>query len=235
MIASPSADAANPTATITVKWNTQSVSSMTVATDYTVAAGVATGQTTAPVYLQTLNSGNGSCMPASVATVAATVDFENVTPDTSGTASKYTDCLYKNAVDVHVFTTDALGYGLNAAGTLPFSGSAGADVAGGPYLLCLISAAGGAFANNTGAANAVASTAAAAPQLDNGGTHGCANISHALTAATTAGTGGTILASQASPTGANGADFSMDMELGIPTLAVSGAQTFTETFTLALN
>jgi len=216
------------TATITVKWNTQSINVLTAVTDYTVAGGVATGGTAAVgSYFLNANTGTGTCgAPAAVA--ANTVDFLNVTPD-NGVANKYTDCYFKNAVDVHAFTTDASGYGITVAGTLPFSNSGGVDVAGGPYKLCEISS--GAWANNAGAANAKNSNfaLAAAPALDNGA-NTCATAGTAVNAtdtgivlATTAGTGGTVLTNQASPTGSAGADFSGDIELGIPPLAASYA------------
>jgi hypothetical protein len=219
------------TPTITVKWNTQSINVATLVTDYTVAGGVATGGTAAVgSYFQNQNGGTGTCMGVPAAMAASTVDFENVTPDNSGTASKYTDCYFKNAVNLHVFTTDGAGYKISVAGTTPFSGAAGADVAGGPYLLCVITS--GAWANNVGAANAANSNfaLAAAPTLDNGGTNTCAHAGTAVnasdlgfTAATTAGTGTANVFSSAAATGANGADFSGDMELGIPTLAAAYA------------
>lgn len=242
VLATSAANAANPTATITVKWNTQSVNTLTTQTDYTVAAGVATGGTAAVTsYFLNNNGGTGTCgTPAAI--TAGTVDFLSVTPDVT---TKYTDCYFKNAVNVHAFTTDGLGYAITVAGTLPKSASAAADVSGGPYKLCEISS--GAWANNTGAADAVNSNFALAnaPALDNGA-NTCATAGTAvnaadtgITIATTAGTGGTVLASQANATGSNGADFSGDIELGIPPLAAAYASvtpaSVTVTYTMALN
>ncbi|HTU81597.1 MAG TPA: hypothetical protein VMF61_05685, partial [Candidatus Acidoferrales bacterium] len=197
-LGAPAAYAANPTATITVKWNTQAISTLTVVTDYTVASGVASQGNSIPTYYTTSSpaGGTGSCGGSAVAESAGVANFFNVTPDNT---THYTDCYYKNGADAHVFTTDGLGYALTVAGTIPHSCGA-ADCAGGPYILCLITV--GSWANNVGAANAVASSASSAPALDNGGTNTCAHAG-GITMATTGGTGGNILASQANPTGAN--------------------------------
>lgn len=244
VVAAPAANASTTgTAQITVKWNTQAINTISAVTDYTVAAGVASQGTAALAsYLTNANVGSGSCGTPATET-AGQVNFYNVTPD-NGTANKYTDCYYKNAVDVHVFTTDASGYGLAVAGTLPFSKNATTDTAAGPYILCEIAATGG-WANNVGAANAAttAMSLGSAPALDNGGTNTCAHAGTAvgtsgIVAATTGGTGGTVLASQANATGSAGADFGGDIELGIPPLAgaYAGVQsasvvlTYTATF-----
>jgi hypothetical protein len=216
-VAPSTVNAATTNTPITVKWNTQAIQTLNLYTDYTVAAGVASQGLTVPTYFTNQDGGSGGiCGGAAVAESAAVVNFFNVTPEVG---ADYLDCYYKNGADARAFTTDGLGYSLTVAGTLPKSCGA-ADCAAGPYILCAINANGVPWANNTGAANATASTAVAAPAVDNGGTNTCAHA-NGVTMATTGSTGGNILASQAAATGSNGADFGMDVELAIPPLAQS--------------
>lgn len=230
LIGTPAAYAANPTATITVKWNTQAISTLTVVTDYTVAAGVASQGASIPTYFTGSSpaGGTGSCGGSAVAESAGVANFFNVVPDTN---THYTDCYYKNGADAHAFTTDGLGYDLGVAGTIPHSCGA-SDCATGPYILCLITV--GSWANNVGAANAVASGAASAPALDNGGTNTCAHAG-GITMATTGGGGANLVTATGAATGANGADFGGDIELGIPPLAQSVNNSSVITYTLTLH
>jgi hypothetical protein len=230
-IAMPSAFASTVTNTITVKWNTQAITTLTVVTDYAnVGSAQAASQgASTPVYLTGSSpaGGTGSCGGASTAETAQVANFQNVTPDTT---THYQDCLYPNGANAFVATTDALGYSLTVAGTLPKSCGA-ADCAGGPYILCLLT--NGTWSNVTAGNGAVVSTrSGSAPLLDNGGTHTCASNT-GIVMATTTGTGGTILPSTAATTA--GTNYGGDIELGVPPLASSGAQAVTVTYTLTLN
>ena len=225
----PSAFASTITNTITVKWNTQSISTLTVVTNYSNTAGSAVQGLTAPTIGTNNNGGTGTCTAAGAGSENAQVaNFGNVTPD--GT-SKYTDCLYLNGANAFVASTDSLGYSLAVAGALPASGAAN------PYELCLLSN-GGSWANN-GVVTVSTRTGGSAPPLDNaantcatagtatvGGNSQAANKGISLVA-------GTIFPSTVVTT--SGTNFGGDIELGMPALAASGAQSVTITYTLTLN
>ncbi len=92
--------AATVAKTVTVKWNTQAVATLTMTTNYSAAGAQLL---TAPSILANLNTGGGACTAAgSGSETASDVDFGNVSPD-SGTF--YTDCMYKNAVNAQVVTS----------------------------------------------------------------------------------------------------------------------------------
>lgn len=196
------------TSTITVKWNTQAIGSLVLATNYSATG---TQQLTAPTILQNTNSGSGVCPAAGTGSEAAeTVNFGTVNSD----VTKYTNCQYKNAVIATITSSDPTGYTLGVASTAGWPASG--------YQLCGIP--NGTWANNmavtqstaTGSATSITSnTCPASPDFTVGGT-GTAN---AFTA--TAATSGTNL----------GADY----DLVIDNAAPIGNQAVTVTYTLTLN
>lgn len=105
------ANAANPTGTVTIKWNTQQLASLSLVTNYSAAGAQ---QITAPAIWTNNNTGAGSCTATGVGSeAAATVNFGNVTPD----ATFATDCLYDNGVLAKYSTNDSLGYSLTVQET----------------------------------------------------------------------------------------------------------------------
>jgi hypothetical protein len=223
----PSAFASTITNTITVKWNTQSISTLLVTTNYSATGAQ---QLTAPSIITNANGGTGTCTAAGAGSEASQVaNFGSVTPD--GT-SNYTDCLYKNGANAFVASTDSNGYSLAVAGTTPASGVAN------PYKLCLLPnpAAGWTAPAGGGAVAVVQTVRVAAPAVTNATACNAVESNKGIDLATLGGTGGTI---QASTSGANattsGANYGGDILLGIPPLASSGAQSVTVTYTLTLN
>ena len=103
--------AVNPTGTVTIKWNTQQLATLTLVTNYSAAGAQGLG---APAIFQNQNSGAGTCTATgSGSEVAQTVNFGNVSPD----SVKYTDCLYDNGVLAQYATNDSLGYSLKVQET----------------------------------------------------------------------------------------------------------------------
>jgi hypothetical protein len=224
----PSAFATTITNTITVKWNTQSISTLTVVTNYSNSGGSALQGTGAPTIGSNLNSGTGSCTATGAGSeVAQVANFGNVTPD--GT-SHYTDCLYLNGANAFVASTDRNGYSLGVTGALPSSGAPN------PYVLCLLSN-GGSWANN-GVVAVSTRTGGSAPPLDNGAntcaTAGTATVGGNSQASNTGISlvAGTIFPNTAVTTA--GTNFGGDIELAVPALATSGGQSVTITYTLTL-
>lgn len=224
----PSAYAATITNTITVKWNTQSISTLTVVTNYSNTAGSAVQGNGAPTIGSLNNGGTGTCTATGSGAEANQVaNFGNVTPD--GT-THYTDCLYLNGANAFVASTDSNGYDLAVAGALPPSGAAN------PYVLCLLSN-GGSWANN-GVVTVSTRTGGTAPPLDNGA-NTCATAGTATVGSSQAANKGISLVSgslfnfAAVTTG--GTNFGGDIELAVPALATSGAQSVTITYTLTLH
>lgn len=97
----PSLAVSTVTKTVTVKWNTQAISTLALHTDYsaTGAFGASAG-----TILTGNNGGAGTCTATDPTNTDLTVDFGAVTPD-AGVA--YTNCLYKNAVNAQVVTNSA--------------------------------------------------------------------------------------------------------------------------------
>jgi hypothetical protein len=111
LVTTGAANAANPTGTVTIKWNTQQLASLSLVTNYSAAGAQ---QLTAPTIIAQLNGGTGACTATGTGSEAAnTVNFGNVTPDASNT----TDCLYENGVLAKYSTNDSLGYSLTVQET----------------------------------------------------------------------------------------------------------------------
>jgi hypothetical protein len=162
---------------ITVKWNTQAIGSLILATNYsaTGAQGLA-----APTIYTNANSGGGSCTANGVGSEAAgTVNFGNVSSD----VAKYTDCQYKNAAIATITTSDPNGYVLGVASVSGWPASG--------YQLCALP--NGTWANNmavtqstaSAATSIVSDTCPASPDFAIGGT---GTASAFTSAAATAGT-----------------------------------------------
>lgn len=196
---------AGTTGTVTVKWNTQTLSNITLITQY---SNTGTHLTTADTILANLNGGTGICQASDTEASTGTVNFGNVTPD----GVQYTDCMEENAVNALVTTNDTNGYNVKVAATAGYVAANGG--------LCLLP--NGTYANNL----AVTQTArAAAPSI-------VSNTACPAGDFLIDTTGSTILATTASTTGTNlGADY----ELVLPPNAPSGGAlgfTVTETYTL---
>lgn len=210
-LAMPAAHATTVTSNnITVKWNTQAVGSIALVGDYNATGqGGKTGNTT-PVVYTAANGGSGTCTAAGGGVPADddTVDYSAVTPDAVDT----TDCLYKNAVNAKVVTSDSAGYTIAPTATVPAS-----------FLLCLLP--NGTFANNM----AITTSARAAA---------VAGITTAATCTGAPGNGynlgspATFFTSAALTAGTN---LGGDLELVIAPNAPSGAQSLTLTYTLTLS
>jgi len=146
MTAGP-AMAANPTGTVTVKWNTQQVAAITMYTQTTASKTHAATAPSQDIYWGgngSLTSGcNGTTDTASAggdSSANLTVNFGNVTPD----ANDYTNCLETNAIDAYVTTNDASGYTVGVAATAGVPATY--DTATNGSLVCVLP--DGTYANN---------------------------------------------------------------------------------------
>ncbi len=148
--------ATTKTGTVTVKWNSQALATLTMHTDYNAAGAFAA---TAGKIDANLNGGAGVCTAADPTNTDGTVDFGNVSVD----ATKYTNCQYESAVNASISTSSNNWNLTEALGANPVAG----------YELC-------AYANN--AAKTFASfNAAALPVVTT--SYGGAAVSNVSTAA----------------------------------------------------
>jgi hypothetical protein len=203
-------------APITVKWNTQSVASLTVTTQ---ASGSITHNAAGESIFYLGNGGtqsgcNGTTLTASAGTdasAAGTVNFGNVTPD----SADFTDCLEVNAANAFATTNDSNGYSIAVSET---GAPATYDTAANGSLLCLLP--NGTFANN------LAFTASAR----------AAAVSIVSTTACPAGdfivpaTGSTPLLTTAAATA--GTNLGTDYELVLGPNSTTGAALVTVTYTM---
>lgn len=199
MSATP-AFAASPT--ITVKWDTQALSSIVLTTQYN---GTGVHITTADTILANLNGGAGICQASDTEATTGTINFGNVTPD----LTLSTDCMEENAVNAVIQTNDALGY------TVAESATSGYPASG--YLLCLLP--NGTYANNLAATTTARGSA---PSITSTTACGSGNFNMDTT-------GATLLSPTAATTGTN---LGGDMEMVIGGNAPTGAQSVVETYTL---
>jgi hypothetical protein len=213
ILATPAANASTTaTGTITVKWNTQAIGSVTMVTDYNATGQSGFTSSTVPtIYTQQNGGTTGACTAAGagVPVNATTADFSNVTPDAVDT----TDCLYKNGANALVVTSDTSGYSV-AISAVGIPASA---------LLCLLP--NGAYANN----GAVTVSARGA---------GVAGITSAATCTGAPGNGynmagsANLISTAASTAGTN---LGGDINLALAANAASGAQSITVTYTMTMN
>lgn len=211
-LATPAANATSVTSNnITVKWNTQAIGSIALVGDYNSSGqGGNTGSQTPTVYTATNGGSTGACTAAGGGVPAndTTVDFSAVTPD----AVDSTDCLYKDAINAKIITSDSAGYTVAPTATVPAN-----------FLLCLLP--NGTFANNMAVTT---STRAAA----------VAGITSAATCTGAPGNGYNLGSATTffTSTGATAAtNLGGDVELVIAPNAPSGAQSLTLTYTLTLS
>ncbi len=190
---------------ITIKWNTQAVGSLVLATNYSATGAQ---QLTAPTILQNQNGGGGTCTANGVGSEAAgTANFGNVSAD----GVKFTNCQYKNGFVATITTSDPGGYILGYAATAGFPAG---------YGLCAIH--NGAWVNDmavTQSAAAAATSITAAPACSTGDRMDGTGTANAFTSAAAT----------------NGTNLGADINLVIPNNATIVNASVTEQFTLTLN
>ena len=208
--------AANPTGTVTIKWDTQSIATMTLTTNYSATGAQGLG---APAIFQNVNGGAASagCTATGAGSeVAQTVNFGFVTPD----SAKYVNCLYDNGINAAVATNDTLGYAVNVQETT-------APTSPASYMLCLLPngtySNTGAVAQSTRTSNALVTSIVTTTA--SGTSCGAGNT-------TIWGTSEALYSSAAATAGAN---FGADVELVIAPNAPTGANQGVVTYTMALN
>lgn len=213
----PAGAAVTQTGNVTVKWNVTVTAAIALNTNYSATGAQGLG---APTLLKSTGpAGTASeACTAAASEVAATVNFNQITPDPA--LASNTDCLYKNAVDAQV-TTNSSNWTLGeyATAALP----AGAT-------LC-------AYPNNfasfpvtiAAAGTAPATQSARATYADN---TTCAGAAAVLPAAATSTN---IVTSSAQPFTATPAHIGEDLALLLTPAAATGAQTVTVTYSLVAN
>lgn len=209
------ASAANPTGTVTIKWNTQQLATLTLVTNYSAAGAQGLG---APAIFQNQNSGAGTCTAnGSGSEVAQTVNFGNVSPD----SVKYTDCLYDNGVLAQYATNDSLGYSLKVQQTTaPANASS--------VMLCYM---GNGAQNSASVVQSTRTSNALVPSLTTVTASAASCGGGANT--TIYGTQQTIASAAAATAGTLNAGG--DIELVLAPNAASGADQAVATWTLVLN
>ncbi len=204
------------TGTVTVKWNTQAIATITLNTDYTAAGAQGA---TVPTFLTNQNGGaTGACGGTAAAESPGVVNFFNVTPD----STKFTDCLYENAVNAQV-VTNSTNWAVSEAAT------AGLPAAN--YSLCALpNGGGGTFPFTVAAALPATQTArAAAPAIVSNATCPAGDVD--VNAA-----GGNLITGESTAfSSAAPANIGEDLELVIAPNAPTGAQSVTVTYTLTAN
>lgn len=220
--------AANPTATITVKWNTQSLATIVVTTQASAAQTHAASEN---VYWASNPAGSlTSGCEGAVATAtnsdaegaSGVVNFGNINID----AADVTECLEVNAASVYVVTNDSNGYnvGVQASAGTP----ANYNTTGGTALCTFVN---GTDANNApyAASARVAAVTEASPTT---ATPCSAGISVPTAANLT-----NLLAATGAGNSTTGTDLNTDLELIEAANAASSASqvSATLTYTLGLN
>jgi len=209
MLASALPAAAVPVnGSVIVKWNTNAIASLALATDYDATGAQ---QKSAPLMGTVADNGGSGTFGAPAAEVAATVNFGNITPD----VAQATGCLYNNAVNALV-KTNSTSWTLTEA--------LAANVPAGYVLCALANNAGGTFAGFNSGANSAAQSGRAAAVAGTTCPAGSLTETTALSTAVTSTT--------AYPSGAN---IGQDMELITPANAASGATTLTLNYQVIAN
>ncbi|MHB8462839.1 MAG: hypothetical protein ACYDA1_09340, partial [Vulcanimicrobiaceae bacterium] len=210
------------TGTVTVKWNTQAVGSITLVGQYN-GAPVGSHNLGAETIYAALNGGAGNACTLSDTEPAGApvVNFGNVTPD----ATVFTDCMEVNALDSQVVTNDTTGWKVAEQATAGIP-------AGTNFELCSYPNGGTFPFGNVAALPATASARAAA--VINTSTTACSGggnpiFASGASAAFTLNTTNTNAFTAATP-----ANFGEDYELVLGPSAPSGAQSVTVTYTLTL-
>ncbi|MDQ2864865.1 MAG: hypothetical protein M3R51_01430 [Candidatus Eremiobacteraeota bacterium] len=207
--------AANPTGTVTIKWNTQQLATLTLVTNYSAAGAQGL---TAPAIFQNQNTGAGTCTATGNGSeLAQTANFGNVSADTV----KYTDCLYDNGVLAQYATNDSLGYSLKVQETTaPANASS--------VMLCYL---GNGAQNSASVVQSARTSNASVPSLTTvtSSAASCGGGSNT----TLFGTQETIATSAGATAGTLNAGG--DLELVLAPNAASGADQAVATWTLVLN
>lgn len=202
--------AATVTGTATVKWNTQAIATLVLNTNYSAAGAQLTS---APSILAHV-SGSGACTATGTGgEVAGTVNFGNVTPD----SSTVSDCLYKNAVNAQV-VTNSTNWSLTEQSV--------AAVPAGFELCALANNSGGTFPF-TVAATLPATQTTRVAALSNANTTACVSGSQINTTPFNL-----ISAESTAFTSGSPANLGEDIDLAIGANAPAGAQTVSVTYTL---
>src|SRR5579862_6122875 len=116
--AAPALAVTTKTATVTVKWNTSAIASLTLHSDYNASG---TFGAAASAIVNNLNTGSGSCTATGQTHSDGpppVVDFGSVSPD----FSVFTDCLYENAINA-VINTNSTNWSLGVAATAGYPAS----------------------------------------------------------------------------------------------------------------
>ena len=215
--------AATTTGTVTVKWNTQALASLTLVTQPS-AALTHTGPSSifwaSNPAASTTSGCNGVIATAASGTDASanqTINFGNVTPDTVN----YTDCMEKDAINVQVVNNDTNGWNVTEQMT---AGAPAAYATATGELLCLLPNPAGAYAKD----QAWAASGRAAPVAISS-TTACPAGDYAILSAS-ATTLLSVAAAGTAPTA--GTNFPADMELVISPNAASNTVVSTVTYTL---
>jgi hypothetical protein len=205
------------TGSVTVKWNSQALATLTLHTDYN-SSGAFNGGTAAGKIDLNANLGSGTCTAADPTNTDGTVDFGNVSVD----AAKYTDCQYESAINAVISTSSANWNLTEALGANPVAG----------YELC-------AYANNAtksfasfNAASLPATTSSyAGAATSNTSTASCASNGQTLNT-----TGFTAATNTNAFTPASPANIGEDLELVMANNAASNNNSgITLTYTLTAN
>ncbi len=206
--------ATTKTGSVTVKWNSQALATLTLHTDYN-SSGVF--NTSAGKVDTNANGGTGTCTAADPTNTDGTVDFGTVSVD----PTKYTDCQYENAVNAIVSTSSSNWTLAEALGANPAAG----------YELCAYANNGAkSFASFNAAALPVAQTQYAGSAVTNTSSAACASNGQPLnTSGFTAATN-TNQFTVGSP-----ANVGQDLELVMANNAASNSTTATLTYTLTAN
>lgn len=212
------------TGNVTVKWNTQAVGAISLYTQYsgaTTPAGQHQSAASNDIYTM-LNGGTGQCngsatSPSQDNNVAGTVDFGNVTPDSS---SIVTDCMEINAINAQVVTNDTTGWAVSEAAQAAVPAN---------YALCAYPNGNASFPLTSATLPYAASARVAAVTNTTLGT--CASSGSALgTTAFNVVTGQTHVFSSTTP-----ADMGEDVELEVGPNAPAGVTSVTVVYTLVLS
>lgn len=211
------AGAVTQTGSVTVKWNITVTAALALNTNYSATGAQGLGAPTILKSTGPAGSASESCT-AAASEVAATVNFNQITPDS--TLASNTDCLYKNAVDAQV-TTNSGNWTLGeyATAALPTGATLCAYPNNFASFPLTIAAAGTAPATQSARAAYADNAACAAGSLL---LPAAANSTNLVTSAAQAFT--------AAP-----AHIGEDMALLLTPAAATGAQTVTVTYSLIAN
>ncbi len=152
------------TGNVTVKWNTQAVGSLVLVTQYN-GAPVGSHNAGAETIFPQLNGGAGACTASDTEAASGTVNFGNVTPDSTFA----TDCMEINAVDSQVVTNDTTGWKVSEQATAGIPAGTNFELCSYPNGSASFPFANGASLPATASARAAAVTNTSATACGSGG------------------------------------------------------------------